>query len=372
MATHIFTVNEKTFKIHLNYMFAGTGKDGSAHQSGALADISGIRKGDNVCFYVMNKGFFGFFKVKDSPFYEGVENQYLHEELGKNLTYRVLIEPYKVFEKAKSEWDVMENPDFIKDHSIYNMQWGWIFKKLNANRGCLSIDSYESMLLENIIEQENRILENVSNYNYEDGIIKRNEKKIYEGITNRKIRNFPTIIKIEEDLRILFTSEGNNNDLLNIVLEPQQNGKINFISNEVICSFSERKLDLVLGTEKQFCLLIELKNKFVFDKSIYNQLKEYSRWISAYKMHYEKIIPILIIREANILPIKKRGKYFKYLSFQDKDLGILSDWYQNLSEEIKQAKLQLKAENISKLDNLKVYIFETDTDNKLVNFKLIE
>ena len=63
--THIFTVNPTTFNVHLNYMFAGTGKDGQAHQPGALADILGVRGGDNIIFYVTGCGFYGFFKVKN-------------------------------------------------------------------------------------------------------------------------------------------------------------------------------------------------------------------------------------------------------------------------------------------------------------------
>lgn len=36
-------------------------------------------------------------------------------------------------------------------------------------------------------------------------------------------------------------------------------------------------------------LLIELKNDFIFNDSIYNQLKEYSRWISSYKENILKL-----------------------------------------------------------------------------------
>jgi hypothetical protein len=52
-------------------MFAGTGKDGQAHQTGALADILGIRGEDNIIFYVTGCGFYGFFKPKnkDSMFF---------------------------------------------------------------------------------------------------------------------------------------------------------------------------------------------------------------------------------------------------------------------------------------------------------------
>lgn len=129
MATHILTVDRTTFKVHLNYMFLGTGKDGAAHQTGAQIDILGIRPGDNIIFYVMNCGFFGIFKALGNVFYdfdshEDQHPQYLHEALGsrKTLTYRMAIEPYEVYEDSLSEWNMMENPSLIKDQSIFNLQ----------------------------------------------------------------------------------------------------------------------------------------------------------------------------------------------------------------------------------------------------------
>lgn len=82
MATHILTVTEKTFKAHLNYMFIGTGKNDSPHQPSALADILGIRSGDNIIFYVMNVGF-GIFKAVNNVFYEYDANN--PQYLGKRL-----------------------------------------------------------------------------------------------------------------------------------------------------------------------------------------------------------------------------------------------------------------------------------------------
>lgn len=42
---------------------------------------------------------------------------------GKTLTYRMIIEPQDVYSNYISEWDMMENPENIKNKSIYNMQW---------------------------------------------------------------------------------------------------------------------------------------------------------------------------------------------------------------------------------------------------------
>ena len=100
MTTHVFVVDVNTFKYHLEYMFAGTGA--GQKQSpfltnsavsynwkkeqmlvGMVADISRIRIGDKVIFYLQAKGtnqgtFFGVFRVTSLPFFdENDANNYL-------------------------------------------------------------------------------------------------------------------------------------------------------------------------------------------------------------------------------------------------------------------------------------------------------
>jgi hypothetical protein len=376
MATHILTVNEDTFKIHLEYMFIGTGKNNSAHQNGALADILSIRDGDNIIFYVMNIGFFGIFKASGNVFYESHTNQYLNTELNnKTLTYRMKIEPLMVYKNYISEWNMMENPENIKDQSIYNMQWNWIFKKLNANRGCLSIDEYEFNLFKNILYQNNIVLVNTVNYSYSNkSISELNDNTIlYSGNMSKLPRNEVELIKIkiEEDLRILFCAKANNNILLNQVLRPTNNGNVTFISNEAICSFSERKIDLLLGTDLNKCLLIELKNDFIFNYSIYNQLKEYARWISSYKKQYSEIIPILILKMPRILAPSRGCKYYKYLSQNEQSNNMTSAWYSEIIQEINEARQNLMREAILNLSGLQVYVFSVDANSNLVNFDIL-
>ncbi|RXI44850.1 hypothetical protein CRU99_04545 [Malaciobacter mytili] len=382
MATHILTVNETTFKTHLKYMFIGTGSDGYAHQNGALADILSIRENDNIIFYVMNVGFFGIFKAVGNVFYDynsytNFNPQYLDSQLGgKTLTYRVRIKPFQVYKKSISEWDMMENPLNIKDNSIFNMQWSWIFKKLNANRGCLSIDNEEYTLFLENLQNNNSQIDNVYNYNYQDGILYplNNDNIKYDiNCTTEvpRIEDRLNRINIEEDLRILFTAKGNTHTILNKVLNPASNGNINFISNEVLCSFSERKMDLLLGTDQNKCLLIELKNYFVFNGNIYNQIKEYGRWVCAYKKQYNEVIPILILKAPKEVAKRKNSKYYKYLSKSDKENNITSIWYNDITSEINHAKIKLKNENIDKLSELEVYIFFTNTNDELIDFKKI-
>lgn len=378
MATHILTVDRTTFKTHLNYMFIGTGKNGAAHQQGALIDILSIREGDNIIFYVMNCGFFGIFRAVGNVFYdfnsyEGQHPQYLNGLLGnKTLTYRMTIEPLEVFKDPISEWDMMENPVHISGQSIYNLQWSWIFKKLNASRGCLSIDNYEYELFYNILSNGNTQLQDSSNYDlYENSIHSLNNDFVY----NINCKVTPPIsderlikIKLESDLRRLFTAKAGTSEVLDQVLNNEENGNINFISNEVLCSFSERKIDLVFGTDQEKCLLIELKKEFICNDRIYNQLKEYARWISAYKLHYHEIIPILIIKEPNELGRRVNSKYYKYLSQADKFNNETSEWYNSILESINDAKSDLAEEEIDKLQDLKVFTFKTDNDSNLVSF----
>ena len=132
---HVFIVNEQTFKIHLENMFAGTGagsKDSSflfnsnisLHWktkqvlAGLNADISKVRIGDKVVFFVMANDnepgtFYGTFEIASEPFLDLNDgNNHLESDLGRPLEYRVLIKPYKVYSKGISEHNFL---DYIKD-----------------------------------------------------------------------------------------------------------------------------------------------------------------------------------------------------------------------------------------------------------------
>lgn len=118
--THVFIVDDNTFKFHLEYMFAGTGagntecpflenSDVYIHPSterllvSMIADISRVRVGDDIIFYLQANSkhegmFFGVFKTASSAFFdENDESNYLRNELGKGLSFRVLISPKEVY-----------------------------------------------------------------------------------------------------------------------------------------------------------------------------------------------------------------------------------------------------------------------------------
>ena len=120
MNIHVFVVNQITFKQHLEYMFAGTGAKNrmslfleksdikfqpttERNLVGMIADISRVRPDDKIIFYlqatVNNPGmFFGIFKAKSAAFFDENDNKnYLSDELGKGLSYRIEIEAISHF-----------------------------------------------------------------------------------------------------------------------------------------------------------------------------------------------------------------------------------------------------------------------------------
>lgn len=390
-STHIFTVDKITFDIHLKYMFAGTGagrgETARAEQGGALADILSIRTGDNILFYVIGHGFFGFFKAKtvgpNLVFYEPPINQYLNDDLDKKiLTYRLFIEPHEngVYKLGINEWDAIENPQKIEDRSIFKMQWTWIFKKLKAGRGCTAIPSQEFDLLRKIIIEDNTRIENSRGYRFRDGqIVSSNETSRYCG----NIDVSPILsgdigkIRSEEDLRIFFCAEAGCSRILEQVLQPQKYGSITYVSNETICSFGEKRIDLFFLTDHKKCLLIELKNTFYLkcnkkkdeiEQIILEQINGYAKWISSYKKDLKEIIPILILREPKLYPPTRRGKKYKYQSEFDYRNNQVSQWYREEIVKFTRVATKLSERQIDKLSALQIYTFRVDSNGILQGF----
>jgi len=180
MTTHVFIVDATTFKLHLEYLFAGTGaKDNTVdfnglpnttlHQTkenmlvGMMADANRVRQGDQIIFYlqqdfskkIFEGKFFGIFKAQnDWSFLDNHdEGQYLTIELEKSLTFRTLIEPNKVYADGVTEWEAL---DEIKNMTSPNqMLWSLIYRKLKGNRGNTMITIYEAERLCQLIRDKN-------------------------------------------------------------------------------------------------------------------------------------------------------------------------------------------------------------------------
>lgn len=221
-----------------------------------------------------------------------------------------------------------------------------------------------------ILKNNNDKLDNSFNYtfiNWNISILNDNNfnyPNINEDNSNIEIYNNISVINQEIDLRKFFTFNSRvNNSLINFVIE----WDINSVLNEIKCSFWDKSIDLLINTKENYCYLIELKNDFIYNESIFNQLYWYSRWISSYK-EYQIIKPILILKSPKLFSKRKWWIYYKYLSEEDKNNNITSEWYNDLINKLKDWKKKLKESWISNLEDLKVFLFETDENNNLTNF----
>lgn len=154
----MFVVDDSTFPIHLKYLFAGVGAGERDENISLLADISRVRPGDFVIFYIEGTtkrrgGFYGIFKISNQEplvFYTpGEEGN--KPELPKKLIYRTLIEPHEVYAKGVPEWEVLDKlPVFATD-----VQWSLIYRKLKGKRGCSPLLPWEAKMLMDMIKETN-------------------------------------------------------------------------------------------------------------------------------------------------------------------------------------------------------------------------
>lgn len=362
MTTHVFIVNDTTFKYHLEYMFAGTGsKDkvidfnnkeiSNLHHSsesslvGMMADGCRIRKDDLVIFYLqatsIHEGmFFGVFQaISEGIFLDNFENngnkQYLYNELGKSLTFRVQIKPYEVYPLGVTEWMAL---DEIKDTcSPYQMQWSLIYRKLKGNRGNTMITLYESKKLIDLIRIHNDNTElRVFNkgLSYDKGkfkIITIPECKKYEGrkevinILPRLIKKYTERKAHEAHLQMYITQNlglGNNKTLDSIFNVNRKN--IEWLGNEVSCGVGMQRIDILFSKKesetKNILYPIELKAVPSYSDNT-RQLTRYIDWIEQYyKPNMVSLIqPVLLCKKENELSNELKELFYKF----NKRRGIL-------------------------------------------------
>ncbi|MDR0905998.1 MAG: hypothetical protein LBN00_07475 [Oscillospiraceae bacterium] len=319
MATHVFIVNDQTFKVHLEYMFAGTGageklpsfllEANSSYNAsternlvGMIADISRLRAGDEVVFYLTGCAkFYGFFKVKKKAFAD-VTGAYLIENLGKRLTFRVLLEPDIVYADGVTEHEYLDNLDGIS--APYEMCWSLIYRKLKGNRGCTAIFNYEATVLKRLIQNKNNYValvgrsfsyDNVSDkitatalHNNYDGIIqsiaikerllnKANGKKAFEvhlqAFLMQHFEQLATVLNIPHDC---------------------------WFANEVSCGVGMQRIDIMTVSETTDTVdikIIELKHHIPSNDIIQFQLPWYVKWCSDY------VVPNFPNKRAVITPV---------------------------------------------------------------------
>ncbi|OQX79075.1 MAG: hypothetical protein B6D56_07780 [Candidatus Omnitrophica bacterium 4484_70.1] len=166
MRTHVFIVNEDTFPIHLNYLFAGTGASYKSNHKQIwvdwnielLSDIKRVRPGDFVLFYLEGtrklNGFYGIFKISaQTPIVFYMPGQIgFQPNLPHKLIYRVLIEPFEVYSEGIPEWEALDKLPIYSTE----IQWSLIYRKLKGKRGCTPLLPWEAQRLMDMIRNKNK------------------------------------------------------------------------------------------------------------------------------------------------------------------------------------------------------------------------
>jgi len=345
MNTHVFIVDPITFKVHLEYLFAGTGakehfidfnnkKDTKLYHSienmlvSMIADADRVRRGDFVIFYlqqdyqkkIFEGKFYGIFKVKeDHSFLDNNDKkQYLIDKLEKSLTFRTIIEPYKVYPEGVTEWEALDEIKNIQ--SPHQMLWSLIYRKLKGNRGDTMITVYESEKLFQLIRNKNKRKE----LECEDKLLSFDQEK-QEIICLGEKRNsyngrkekISILLRLKEKMDkgksfephlqayILENIGKGTNDSLDKMIP---NGAlIEWIGNEVSCGVGMQRIDIMLSVmkeEQRIIMPIELKTVRT-KRDIVGQIQRYVDWVEQYYIpnRQSDIQPVLITPE-----IKNRDK----------------------------------------------------------------
>ena len=339
MTTHVFIVDSTTFKLHLEYLFAGTGaKDNkidfnngsrsALHATtenmliGMIADGSRIRQGDQIIFYLQQEfskkifegKFFGIFKAKnDWSFLDNNDRQqYLKNELEKSLTFRTLIEPYKVYAEGVTEWEAL---DEIKNMTSPNqMLWSLIYRKLKGNRGNTMITIYEAERLTQLIRNKN----NRTELNCDNKVLSfdpvaqkiiclAERPRAYTG-RREEINLLPRLIakyqdgnSFESHLQAYITKNLGKSININLDEVILNGAQMEWLGNEVSCGVGMQRIDVmpsVIHNEQRILIPIELKAVEADERNII-QIQRYVDWIEQYYIpnRQSDVQPILIAKK---------------------------------------------------------------------------
>lgn len=310
MRTHVFIVNNDTFPVHLQYLFAGTGaysqskKEWVDEHNGLLSDIKRVRPGDLVIFYMeatmkVKGGFYGIFKIAEqnpmvfhTPGISGFQpNLPKHK-----LIYRTLLEPYEVYSKGVPEWEALDKlPVYATE-----MQWSLIYRKLKGKRGCTPLLPWESQRLIDMIRNKNsgNVKANAKFTGNFDWDKSRREIKIIDTQPQQhypqsRSFNFDALTSLWKFISKTKTTRKKEGELLlqlyfteNIGSDPNLNSIIGdsllWFGNEVACGVGMQKIDILTicqNNEKREYRIIELKCQPI-KPDIVDQVDYYVNWTS--------------------------------------------------------------------------------------------
>lgn len=347
MTTHVLIVDENTFKIHLEYMFIGTGAKehyidfnkksiSDTHYStermlvGMICDASRIRENDYIIFYVQqsqtrhnNSGpkegkFYGVFQAaQDFCFLDNFgSKQFLKNELKKSLTFRTKIKPYCVYPIGITEWEALDNISNIV--SPAQMVWSLIYRKLKGNRGNTPITLYESeKIIQLLAEKNNRKFLMSKYYSYDSNSEKIIEQNFYKEYLGRQeeISLFDRMYCKYNDKKsyevflqqYILQNVSKNSNLGKQIFE--NISKINWIGNEIGCGVGMQSIDILVDATNSIdkrTIIFPIELKASFDNGypyIKSQFQRYIDWIIQYYKSNRPcdIQPILIIpKPSNI------------------------------------------------------------------------
>ena len=331
MMTHVFIVDENTFPVHLEYMFAGTGageKDVDFNDSpcsllhhssedglvAMMADCSRVRGGDLVIFYLLATSyregrFFGVFRAVEDAFVDRNDGgQYLKNDLRKSLTFRIRIEPYEVYSEGVTEWEALDEIKNIQ--SPCQMLWSLIYRKLKGNRGNTMITVYEAERLIDLIRGKNRhiVMRSDSGYTYSCGKIVVGASNTYSGrkvgmnILPRLISKYAAGKAHEAHLQMYIAQRLGRDDGLDSALGILP-GQIEWIGNEVSCGVGMQRIDIMVSKveseTRRVVMPIELKAVPASADNI-RQIRRYIDWIEQYYIpnRTSVIQPVLLCKGA--------------------------------------------------------------------------
>ena len=350
--THVYIVDTNTFKLHLQYQFAGTGAketfvDFNATSTSSLrggsennlvsmmADGLRIRKGDNIIFYLQSSAqeeikegkFYGVFQAaEDWSFLDNYgANQYLIRELGKSLTFRTLIEPKEVYPAGVTEWEALDSIKSLGKPS--EMIWSLIYRKLRGNRGNTMINPYEADRLINMIKAKNdgkRVV--APGYTFDlsnERIASMDASNPYSGrkelidVFPRLKRKYEENKAFESHLQAYIVrniGKGINDSLDKTVLE---GSRVDWIGNEVYCGVGMQRIDILIETTGKPSRLniipIELKAVETTKETV-RQINRYVDWLNQY------YVPNRVCEDLTIKPIIIGKKYSNLSSVNRSDL----------------------------------------------------
>lgn len=366
MNIHVFVVNQITFKQHLEYMFAGTGTKNrmslfleksdikfqpttERNLVGMIADISRIRPDDKIIFYlqatVNNPGmFFGIFKAKSAAFFDENDNKnYLSDELGKGLSYRIEIEADTVYSYGITEHEYLD--DLTGKEAPYELCWSLIYRKLKGNRGCTMITPYEFEDLLCKIKKKNQDNQlKGAGFTFDEGevrIITAKETKQYTGrkgsldIKPRLLYKAGKKNAFETHLQAYIMQKYDDGILKNILL-PLGNGSA-WVGNEVACGVGMQKIDTLIieqNDEEIHVKVVELKDEEPYEYILSHQLRWYLQWVSQYivpnLLKYKKpvvIHPCILARKTDNIDIIEKIRSVDLINSSIQNVSIAATEY---------------------------------------------